>query len=93
MVEKIENVIDAIDNSDEIPQEPAQEIKEVLAEAQEIIAKEPEVTRCAICDVLRETIDELKTDKATKDKWILRLFGVSVILTALVAVLSVNVLM
>lgn len=91
MVEKIETVIDVIENAEELPQQPTEEIKTALAEVHEYIASEPsEHTKCVGCDTLREMIMELKKDKASKDKWLTNLFALSAgMLVALSIVLIV----
>lgn len=82
--EKIETVIDVIDNTDEIPQEPAEEIKAALEEAHEYITNDtPEKGRCDTCTVLREMVADLKEEKSIKDKWLNRLFKLSATLMTL----------
>ena len=61
IVEKIETVIDVIQNSEDLPEQPTEEIKTALVEVQEYIENEPsEHTKCVGCDTLREMIMELK---------------------------------
>ena len=74
ITEKIEGVIDEIENSPVIPEAPAEEIVAVLAEAQEFIANTPTEEKCSACDVLREMIAVLTEDKETKNKWIVSTF-------------------
>lgn len=91
IVEKIETVIDVIENSEELPEQPTEEIKTALVEVQDYIANEStEHTKCVGCDTLREMIMELKKDKASKDKWLTNLFALSAgMLVALSIVLIV----
>lgn len=91
IVEKIETVIDVIQNSEDLPEQPTEEIKTALVEVQEYIESEPsEHTKCVGCDTLREMIMELKKDKASKDKWLTNLFALSAgMLVALSIVLIV----
>ena len=87
MAEMVANVIDAIENSDEIPHEPTQEIKAVLEDVHEYITSEPaEPHKCVACETLREMIAELKQEKATKDKWLFKLFGMAFSLIALLII-------
>ena len=90
MVEKIENVIDKIENSDELPHQPSQEIKEALTEVQEFITSSPvEQTKCINCTTLREIIDDLKEDKTTKNRWIINTFRTSFVLLIIVLLMIV----
>ena len=66
IAEKIEGVIDEIENSPVIPEAPAEEIVAVLSEAQEFITNTPTEEKCSACDVLREMIAVLTEDKETK---------------------------
>ena len=95
MVEKIENVIDTIESSDELSHKPSQEIKEALTEVQEFITNKPiEQTKCINCATLREVIADLKEDKATKNKWIVNTFRTSfVLLMILLLTLLINVIL
>ena len=90
--EKIETVIETIENIDEIPNEPTQEIKTTLEEVHEYITNEPiEQAKCVACAMYRETIAELKEDKNIKDKWLIKLFGMSFALLGIVIALIVAV--
>jgi hypothetical protein len=84
IAEKIEGVIDEIENSPAIPDKPAEEIVAVLAEAQEFITKTPTEEKCSACDVLREMIAVLTEDKETKNKWIVNTFKLSFVLLLIV---------
>ena len=81
MCEKIETVIDVIENTDDIPHETTQEIKTTLEEVQEHINNETiDTHKCVLCIAYRETIAELKREKETKNKWLLRLFRMNFIM-------------
>lgn len=89
ITEKIESVMDEIENSEIIPEEPAQEIKETLEEVHQFINESVEEPKCPVCGILRENIAEMKEDKSTKDKWLLKLFGISFLLIAVVLVMLI----
>ena len=81
IVEKIETVIEAIENSVEIPEQPTVEIKSALEEVHEYITNEPsESHKCIACSMYEKTIAELQLDKSTKDKWLFRLFRMNFIM-------------
>jgi hypothetical protein len=80
ITEKIENVIDEIENSSVIPEEPAEEIKNTLEEAQRFINDTPTKHECSACGVLREMIATLNEDKDIKNKWIMNSFKTCLIL-------------
>lgn len=82
--EKIDGVIDEIENSPVIPEAPAEEIVAVLAEAQEFINNTPTEEKCSACDVLREMIAVLTEDKETKNKWIVNSFKLLFVLLVIV---------
>jgi hypothetical protein len=84
IAEKIEGVIDEIENSPVIPEAPAEEIVEVLSEAHEFITNTPTEEKCSACDVLREMIAVLTEDKETKNKWIVNSFKVCFVLLVIV---------
>ena len=84
IAEKIEGVIDKIENSPVIPDEPAEKIVAVLEEAQEFINNTPTEEKCSACDVLREMIAVLTEDKETKNKWIVNTFKLSFVLLLIV---------
>ena len=78
IVEKIDEVIEVIENAEEIPAAPTQEIKEVLTAAQEIITNEPaENTKCVGCGTLREMISRMDKEIESKNTWLTKLFGLS----------------
>lgn len=78
--ERIENVIDELENSHFIPEEPAEEIKNTLAEAQQFINDTQKNHECSACGVLREMIANLNDEKDTKNKWIVNSFKICIIL-------------
>lgn len=78
--EKIENVIDEIEKSQIIPDEPAEEIKTTLEEVQQFINDTPKTHECSACGVLREMIANLNEEKDTKNKWIMNSFRICLIL-------------
>ena len=80
VTEKIENVIEEIEKSEMIPAEPAEEIKSVLEEAQQLINETPQNHECSACGVLREMIVNLNEEKETKNKWIMNSFKICFIL-------------
>lgn len=80
ITEKIENVIDEIENSDVIPEEPAEEIKDALVEVKQFINDTPKKKECSACGVLREMIAVLNEEKETKNKWIINSFKICIIL-------------
>lgn len=80
IAEKIENVIEEIENSDMIPDEPAEEIKSTLEEVQQFINDTPKTHECSACGVLREMIANLNEEKETKNKWIMNSFKICLIL-------------
>jgi hypothetical protein len=84
IAEKIEGVIDEIENSPVIPEAPAEEIVAVLSEAQEFINNTSTEEKCSACDVLREMIAVLTEDKETKNKWIVNTFKLSFVLLLIV---------
>lgn len=84
IAEKIEGVIDEIEKSPVIPEQPAEEIVAVLSEAQQFIANTPTEEKCSACDVLREMIAGLTEDKETKNKWIVNSFKLLFVLLVIV---------
>ena len=80
LTEKLENVIDEIENSQTIPEEPAEEIKTVLEEAHQFINGTPKKHECSACGVLREMIAVLNEDKDVKNKWIMNSFKICLLL-------------
>lgn len=81
MFEKLETVIEVIEQADEIPQETTEEIKTALAEVQDHITNESvETGKCVLCAAYRETIAELKKEKESKNKWLFRLFRMNFIM-------------
>ena len=80
ITEKIENAIDEIEKSQTIPEEPAEEIKNVLEEAQQFINETPKNHECPACGVLREMITTLNEDKEIKNQWIMKSFKMCFIL-------------
>lgn len=80
ITEKIENVIDEIENSDVIPEKPAEEIKSALVEAQQFINDTSKNHDCPACSVLREMVANLNDEKDTKNKWIMNSFKICIIL-------------
>ncbi len=88
--EKIETVIEVIENSEEIPPEPTQEIKSALEEVHEYITNEPaDAPKCVACASLREMISDLKADKTTKDTWLFKLFGMCFALLGIIFVMLI----
>lgn len=83
IVENIETVIDVVENSEEIPQDTTNEIKEVLTAAQELITSEPLAHNCVGCNTLREMISRMDADIKSKNKWMSRLFMSNLILLVL----------
>ena len=83
IVENLESVIDVVENSQEIPQETTNEIKEVLTAAQELITSEPLAHNCVGCNTLREMISRMDADIKSKNKWMSRLFMSNLILLVL----------
>lgn len=87
IVEKIDEVIEVIENAEEIPAAPTQEIKEVLTAAQEIITNEPaENTKCVGCGTLREMISRMDKEIESKNTWLLKLFGITFVFLVLLFV-------
>lgn len=80
IAEKIESVIEEIENSDMIPDKPAEEIKNTLEEVQQFINDTPKAHECSACGVLREMIANLNEEKETKNKWIMNSFKICLIL-------------
>lgn len=80
LAEKIENVIDELENSEMISEDPAEEIKNTLIEAQQYINNKHSNEECPACRVLREMIAVLNEDKDAKNKWIINSFKLSLIL-------------
>lgn len=98
IVENLETVIDVVENSEEIPQETTDEIKEVLTAAQELIISEPSTEpKCVGCDALREIISRQDKEISSKNKWITKLFTANFILMVLlfivVLVLEANMML
>ncbi len=92
MRDKIESVIEVIENSEEIPPAPTEEIKSALEEVHEYITNEaPTEHGCNACSTYREIITELKADKVIKDKWLIRLFGLAFIMLGIVLALIIAV--
>lgn len=80
IVEKIENVIDELENSPTIPEETAQEIKGTLEVAQQHIENETKTNeKCPECNALYRIISYLEEDKASKNRWIINLFRTLII--------------
>lgn len=93
LVEKLDTVIEAIENSEELPPAPTEELKTALVEAQEYIANETsDQTKCVACAMYREQIAELKQDKITKNKWLIKLFGLSFFYLGVILALIVTLL-
>lgn len=87
IVEKIEEVIEVIENTEEISAAPTQEIKEVLTAAQEIITNEPaENTKCVGGGTLREMISRMDKEIESKNTWLTKLFGLSFVFLILLFV-------
>lgn len=80
IVEKIEGVIEEIENSEMVPETPAKEIVEVLQEAQQVIADAPTEEKCPACDVYCKMIENLIAEKEAKNKWIMNSFKICLIL-------------
>lgn len=80
ITEKLENVIDELENSQTIPAEPAEELKGVLEEAHQFINGTPKKHECSACGVLREMIAVLNEDKDIKNKWIMNSFKICLLL-------------
>lgn len=89
VAEKIESVIDEIENSQMIPEAPAGEIVEVLQEAHQFITGTPKEEKCSACDVLREMIANLNEDKLDKNKWIKSLIKICMVLLIIVTLMIV----
>lgn len=86
LVEKLDTVIEVIENSEELPPAPTEELKNALVEAQEYIANETsDQTKCSSCAIYRKQIADLQEDKKIKDKWVLRLFGITFFLLGILA--------
>lgn len=93
LVEKLDTVIEVIENSEELPPAPTEELKNALVEAQEYIANETsDQTKCVACAMYREQIAELKQDKITKNKWLIKLFGLSFFYLGVILALIVTIL-
>lgn len=89
---KIEDVIEVIENTEDIPLEQSKEIKNALAEVHEHIANETsDVEKCILCATYRDMIAELKQEKESKNRWLIRLFGLSFLLLGIVFVLIIAV--
>lgn len=80
LTEKIESVIDELENSETIPEEPAEEIKNTLEEVQQFMNETSMEKECSACGVLREMIAGLNEEKETKNKWIMNSFKICLIL-------------
>ena len=81
ITEEIENVIDELENSDMIPEEPAEELKNTLEKVQQFIHDTPtNQEECKSCNVLREMIAMLKTELEAKNTWIKNSFKICFIL-------------
>jgi transcriptional regulator with XRE-family HTH domain len=81
IAEKIENVIEELENSQAIPEEPAEEIKNTLEEVQQFINDTSSTAKeCPACAVLREMVANLNEEKDTKNKWIMNSFKICIIL-------------
>ena len=80
ITEKIANVIEELENSQTIPEEPAEEIKNTLEEVHQFINDTPTTKECSACGVLREMIASLNEEKDTKNKWIMNSFKICIIL-------------
>lgn len=89
IAEKIEGVIDDIANSPVIPEQPAEEIVEVLEEARQFIAETPKEDKCPACEALREMILILNEDKADKNKWIKSLIIICMVLLIILTLMIV----
>ena len=89
VAEKIESVIDEIENSQMIPEAPAGEIVEILQEAHQFITDTPKEEKCSACDVLREMIANLNEDKLDKNKWIKSLIKICMVLLIIVTLMIV----
>ena len=80
LVEKIESVIDEIENLDVIPEVPAEDLKNTLTQAQEFISSSSKVNECAACGVLREMIAMQNQELEAKNTWIKNSFKICLIL-------------
>lgn len=80
ITEKIESVIDELENSQTIPEEPAEEIKLTLEEVHQFITQTQKKEECTTCSALRELISVLNADKEAKNKWITNSFKICLIL-------------
>jgi hypothetical protein len=80
IVEKIEIAIDEIENSDVIPEQSVEDIKDTLLEAQHFINDTPKKEECASCGVLREMITMLREELEAKNTWIKNSFKICIIL-------------
>ena len=80
ITEKIESVIDELENSQTIPEKPAEEIKLTLEEAHQFITQSQIKEECPTCSALRELIAVLNEDKQAKNKWITNSFKICLIL-------------
>lgn len=84
ITEKIENAIDEIENSDVIPEEPAEEIINALSEAQQFINETSKNHECPACNVLREMIAMQSKELEAKNTWIKNSFKICLILLVIV---------
>lgn len=84
VAEKIECVIDEIENSQTIPEKPAEEIVEVLQEAHQIITDTPKEDKCSTCSAYKEMIAVMNEDKEAKNKWIMNSFKICLLLLVIV---------
>lgn len=84
VVEKIECVIDELENSQMIPEEPAKELVEVLQEAHQAITDAPSEVKCPTCDAYCKMIDNLISEKEAKNKWIMNSFKICLLLLVIV---------
>ena len=74
IVEKLDTVIEDVENNAAIPQKPTEEIVTALAEAKEYIAS-GQTEHCVTCGVYSKILDDLK--KAYRNRgWIIALFVV-----------------
>ena len=80
ITEKIESVIDELENSQTIPGEPAEEIKLTLEEAYKFIMQSHKKEECPTCEALYKMIAVMNEDKEAKNKWIMNSFKICLIL-------------
>lgn len=84
IAEKLESTIDSIENSEMIPEKPAEEIVEVLQEARQYITETPVEEKCPACEVYCKMIENLISEKEAKNKWIMNSFKICLLLLVIV---------